>query len=117
MRDTSLRVHHGEYGIIVDVKVFTPDNCDELQPGVRQVVRCYIAQKRKLSVGDKMAGRHGNKGRCISYSASGRYALFGGWYSSGIRAESLGRAFSYEYRTGFWKCIWPMLPVHWAGRL
>ena len=62
VRDTSLRVPHGEYGIIVDVKVFTPDNCDELNPGVREVVRCYIAQKRKLSVGDKMAGRHGNKG-------------------------------------------------------
>ena len=62
VRDTSLRVPHGQYGIIVDVKVFTPDNCDELQPGVRQVVRCYIAQKRKISVGDKMAGRHGNKG-------------------------------------------------------
>ena len=62
VRDTSLRVPHGEYGIIVDVKVFTPDNCDELQPGVRQVVRCYIAQKRKISVGDKMAGRHGTKG-------------------------------------------------------
>ena len=62
VRDTSLRVPHGEYGIIVDVKVFTPDNCDELQPGVREVVRCYIAQKRKISVGDKMAGRHGNKG-------------------------------------------------------
>ncbi len=54
VRDTSLRVPHGEYGIIVDVKVFTPENCDELQPGVRQVVRCYIAQKRKISVGDKM---------------------------------------------------------------
>ena len=53
---------HGEYGIIVDVKVFTRDNCDELSPGVKQVVRCYIAQKRKISVGDKMAGRHGNKG-------------------------------------------------------
>ena len=62
VRDTSLRVPHGEYGIIVDVKVFTPENSDELQPGVRQVVRCYIAQKRKISVGDKMAGRHGNKG-------------------------------------------------------
>ena len=62
VRDTSLRVPHGQYGIIVDVKVFTPENCDELQPGVRQVVRCYIAQKRKISVGDKMAGRHGNKG-------------------------------------------------------
>ncbi len=62
VRDTSLRVPHGEYGIIVDVKRFTPENCDELKPGVREVVRCYIAQKRKISVGDKMAGRHGNKG-------------------------------------------------------
>ena len=62
VRDTSLRVPHGEYGIVVDVKVFTPENCDELNPGVNKVVRCYIAQKRKISVGDKMAGRHGNKG-------------------------------------------------------
>ena len=62
VRDTSLKVPHGEYGTIVDVKVFTPDNCDELSPGVNMVVRCYIAQKRKISVGDKMAGRHGNKG-------------------------------------------------------
>ena len=62
VRDTSLKVPHGECGIIVDVKVFTRDNCDELSPGVNKVVRCYIAQKRKISVGDKMAGRHGNKG-------------------------------------------------------
>ncbi len=62
VRDTSLRVPHGEYGIIVDVKVFTRENSDELDPGVNQIVRCYIAQKRKISVGDKMAGRHGNKG-------------------------------------------------------
>ncbi|MEA4911224.1 MAG: DNA-directed RNA polymerase subunit beta, partial [Oscillospiraceae bacterium] len=62
VRDTSLRVPHGDYGIVVDVKIFTPENCDELNPGVNQVVRCYIAQKRKISVGDKMAGRHGNKG-------------------------------------------------------
>jgi DNA-directed RNA polymerase subunit beta len=62
VRDTSLRVPHGEYGIIVDVKVFTRENGDELPPGVNQLVRCYIAQKRKISVGDKMAGRHGNKG-------------------------------------------------------
>ena len=62
VRDTSLRVPHGKYGTIVDVKVFTRDNCDELSPGVNKVVRCYIAQKRKISVGDKMAGRHGNKG-------------------------------------------------------
>jgi DNA-directed RNA polymerase subunit beta len=62
VRDTSLRVPHGEYGIVVDVKVFTKDNSEELNPGVNMVVRCYIAQKRKISVGDKMAGRHGNKG-------------------------------------------------------
>ncbi|MBR2453132.1 MAG: DNA-directed RNA polymerase subunit beta [Clostridia bacterium] len=62
VRDTSLRVPHGEYGIIVDEKVFTRENSDELPPGVTQIVRCYIAQKRKISVGDKMAGRHGNKG-------------------------------------------------------
>ncbi len=62
VRDTSLRVPHGEYGTIVDVKVFTRENSSELTPGVNVVVRCYIAQKRKISVGDKMAGRHGNKG-------------------------------------------------------
>ncbi|MCH5325505.1 MAG: DNA-directed RNA polymerase subunit beta, partial [Eubacterium sp.] len=62
VRDNSLRVPHGESGIIVDVKVFTRQNCEELSPGVNEVVRCYIAQKRKISVGDKMAGRHGNKG-------------------------------------------------------
>lgn len=62
VRDTSLRVPHGEYGTIVDVKVFTRENSDELSPGVNMVVRCYIVQKRKISVGDKMAGRHGNKG-------------------------------------------------------
>lgn len=62
VRDTSLRVPHGEAGIIVDVKVFTRENGDDLSPGVNELVRCYIAQKRKISVGDKMAGRHGNKG-------------------------------------------------------
>ena len=62
VRDTSLKVSHGEYGIAVKVEEFTRENSDELAPGVNKVVRCYIAQKRKLSVGDKMAGRHGNKG-------------------------------------------------------
>ena len=62
VRDTSLRVPHGEAGTIVDVKIFTRENSDELGPGVNQVIRCYIATKRKVSVGDKMAGRHGNKG-------------------------------------------------------
>jgi len=62
VRDNSLKVPHGESGIVVDVKVFTRENCEELSPGVNMVVRCYVAQKRKISVGDKMAGRHGNKG-------------------------------------------------------
>ena len=62
VRDTSLKVPHGEYGIVVDAKVFTRENGDELSPGINQAVRIYIAQKRKISVGDKMAGRHGNKG-------------------------------------------------------
>jgi DNA-directed RNA polymerase subunit beta len=62
VRDTSLKVPHGEYGIVVDAKIFTAENGDELPPGVRKAVRIYIAQKRKISVGDKMAGRHGNKG-------------------------------------------------------
>ena len=62
VRDTSLRVPHGEAGTIVDIKIFDRDNSDELGPGVNQVIRCYIAQKRKISVGDKMSGRHGNKG-------------------------------------------------------
>ena len=62
VRDTSLKVPHGEYGIVVDAKVFTRENGDELSPGVNEAVRIYIAQKRKISVGDKMAGRHGNKG-------------------------------------------------------
>ncbi len=62
VRDSSLKVPHGEAGVIIDVKIFTRENCDELSPGVNKLVRCYIAQKRKISVGDKMAGRHGNKG-------------------------------------------------------
>ena len=62
VRDTSLKVPHGEYGIVIDAKVFTRENGDELSPGVNMAVRIYIAQKRKISVGDKMAGRHGNKG-------------------------------------------------------
>ncbi|MCM1578473.1 MAG: DNA-directed RNA polymerase subunit beta, partial [Ruminococcus sp.] len=62
VRDNSLKVPHGEAGVVVDVRIFTRENCDELSPGVNKLVRCYIAQKRKISVGDKMAGRHGNKG-------------------------------------------------------
>ena len=75
VRDTSLKVPHGEYGIVVDAKVFTRENGDELSPGVNQAVRIYIAQKRKISVGDKMAGRHGNKGvvsRVLPFLPNGR---------------------------------------------
>ena len=89
VRDTSLKVPHGEYGIVVDAKVFTRENGDELSPGVNESVRIYIAQKRKISVGDKMAGRHGNKGvvsRVLPVE--------------GYRAEPAGRAVPYEYRTG-----------------
>ena len=90
VRDTSLKVPHGEYGIIVDAKVFTRENGDELSPGVNQSVRIYIAQKRKISVGDKMAGRHSGR----------RYAISSKWTSSGYRAEPTGCAFPYEYRAG-----------------
>ena len=62
VRDTSLRLPHGQSGIVVDVKIFTRENKDEMSPGVNKLVRVYVAQKRKLGVGDKMAGRHGNKG-------------------------------------------------------
>ena len=75
VRDTSLRVPHGETGIIVDVKIFTRENGDDVGPGVNQLVRVYIAQKRKISVGDKMAGRHGNERGCVPCTACGRYAL------------------------------------------
>ena len=68
VRDTSLKVPHGEYGIVVAVKTFTRENSDELAPGVSKSVRIYIAQKRKISVGDKMAGRHGNKGVVSKFS-------------------------------------------------
>lgn len=75
VRDTSLRVPHGGSGIVVDVKVFTRKNGDELSPGVNEVVRVYVAQKRKISQGDKMAGRHGNKGVVSRRAAGMRYAI------------------------------------------
>ena len=75
VRDTSLRVPHGEGGIVVDVKIFTRENKDELSPGVNKLVRVYIAQKRKIQVGDKMAGRHGNKGVISRVLPLSRYAL------------------------------------------
>ena len=117
MRDTSLRVPHGEGGIVVDVKIFTRENKDELPAGVNELVRVYIAQKRKISVGDKMAGRHGNKG-VISRILAGRgYAVPAGWYAVGNRAESAGRAVPYEYRPGAWRHTWAWRPRRWALRL
>ncbi len=100
VRDTSLRVPHGEGGIVVDVKIFTRENKDELPAGVNELVRVYIAQKRKISVGDKMAGRHGKQGRYLPYFAGRGYAVYAGWYAVGNRAESAGRAEPYEYRPG-----------------
>ncbi len=99
VRDTSLKVPHGESGIVLDTKVFTRENGDELGPGVNQVVRVYIAQRRKIQVGDKMAGRHGNKG-VVSRVLPRGYALPARWYPAGHRAEPPGRAFPYEHRSG-----------------
>ena len=100
VRDTSLKVPHGESGIIVDVKVFTREGGDELGPGVNMVVRVYIAQKRKISVGDKMAGRHGNKGVVSRILPPGGYALPARRHPPGHRAEPPWRALPYEHRPG-----------------
>ena len=87
VRDTSLRVPHGECGKVVDVKVFTRENGDELQPGVNKLVRVYIAQKRKIHEGDKMAGRHGNKGVVSRVMRKRRYAIPSRWYPVPNRIE------------------------------
>ena len=100
VRDTSLKVPHGEYGIVVDARVFTRENGDELSPGVNQAVRIYIAQKRKISVGDKMGGRHGNKGVVSRVLPVEDMPLPAQWPSPGHCAEPPGRAFPYEHRTG-----------------
>ena len=105
--DTSLRVPHGESGIVVDVKVFTRENCqDELSPGVNMVVRCYIAQKRKISVGDKMAGRHGNKGVVSRILPQEDMPFLPDGTPLDIVLESVGRSFPYEHRSGAWRFIW-----------
>ncbi len=100
VRDSSLRVPHGEYGIIVDVKVYTRENSDELSPGVNMVVRCYIAQKRKISVGDKMAGRHGNKGVVSRILPQEDMPFLPDGTSAGYRIEPVGRTVPYEHRAG-----------------
>ena len=84
VRDTSLRVPHGEYGIIVDVKVFTRENCDELSPGVNMVVRCYIAQKTKDFCRRQNGGPPWKQGCCFPYPAAGGYAFSAGWHAAWI---------------------------------
>ena len=100
VRDTSLRVPHGESGIIVDVKVFTRENGDELPPGVNVLVRCYIAKKRKISVGDKMAGRHGNKGVISRILPEEDMPFMEDGTPLEVVFEPAWCSFTYEYRTG-----------------
>ncbi len=100
VRDTSLRVPHGEYGIIVDVKVFTRENGDELAPGVNKVVRCYIAQRRKIQRRRQDGRPPRQQGRCVPDPAPGGYALPARRHPAGHRAEPPGRAFPYEHRSG-----------------
>ena len=106
VRDTSLRAPHGESGIVVDVKVFTRENGDELSPGVNMVVRVYIAQKRKISVGDKMAGRHGNKGVVSRILPQEDMPFLEDGTSAGHRAEPAGRAVPNEHRSGAGSTPW-----------
>ena len=94
----SLRVPHGEAGTIVDVKIFTRDNSDELGPGVNQVIRCYIATKRKISVGDKMAGRHGNKGVISRILPEEDMPFLPDGTPVDIVLNPLRCSFSYEFR-------------------
>jgi DNA-directed RNA polymerase subunit beta len=93
-------VPHGEYGIVVRTHIFTRENGDELAPGVNKAVRIYIAQRRKISVGDKMAGRHGNKGVVSRVLPIEDMPLSSERQTARHCAEPAGRAFSYEYRTG-----------------
>ena len=100
VRDTSLKVSHGEYGIVVKVEEFTRENSDELAPGVNKVVRCYIAQKRKLSVGDKMAGRHGNKGVVSRILSQEDMPFLPDGTPLDIVPQPPGRSLPNEYRSG-----------------
>ena len=101
VRDSSLRVPHGEAGKIVSVKVFTRENGDELPPGVNEQVRVHIAQKRKISEGDKMAGRHGNKGVVSRIMPREDMPFLPSGEPVQIVLNPFGRTFPYEYRTDF----------------
>ena len=107
VRDTSLKVPHGAYGIIVDAKVFTRENGDELSPGVNETVRIYIAQKRKISVGDKMAGRHGNKGVVSRVLPVEDMPFLPNGRPLDIVLNPAGRAFTYEHRDRSWRSLKP----------
>ena len=99
VRDTSLRVPHGEFGIVVDVKIFTRENRDELSPGVNQMVRVYIAQKRKISVGDKMGRPPRQQGRGQPHTARGGHALPRRRNAAGHRSQPAGRSQPHEHRS------------------
>ena len=101
----------------MDVKIFTRENKDELAPGVNKMVRVYIAQKRKISVGDKMAGRHGNKGVISRILPEEDMPFLPDGTSAGDRAEPAGRAFPYEYRAGAGSALGPGGQGSWAGTL
>ena len=113
VRDTSLRVPHGADGVVRDVKIFTRANGDELQSGVNMLVRVYIAQKRKIKVGDKMAGRHGNKRGCLSYRSCRRHALPSRWNSSRYHVEPTWGAITYEYWSGYGAPPWYGCSYSW----
>ena len=106
VRDTSLRVPHGEGGIVVDVKTFTRESKDELSPGVNEMVRVYIAQKRKISVGDKMAGRHGNKGVVSRILRQEDMPFHARRYAAANRIKPHGRALAHEHRAGAGSASW-----------
>jgi DNA-directed RNA polymerase subunit beta len=100
-KDSSLRVPHGGAGIVLKVKIFTRKNKDPLPPGVNEVVRVYIVQKRKISEGDKMSGRHGNKGVISKILPVRGYAVLTGWHPDRRHALPDGRSFPYEHRPDF----------------
>ena len=100
VRDTSLKVPHGEKGVVIDVKEFSREAGDDLSPGVNRLVRVYVAKKRKIAEGDKLAGRHGNKGRHLQDRARRGHALPGGRHSGRHHPQPAGRAFPNEHRPG-----------------
>ena len=114
VKDTSLYLPHGEHGKVVDIKIFSREQGDKLSTGVIQQIQVSVAQLRKISVGDKLAGRHGNKGVISTNCASGRYAISSGRNSGGYDSESTGRSHPYEHRTDFGNSSWAGRLRNWA---